>query len=243
MFIRRILFAIATLPLALMGALLAQESKSPTPGRDVVTGKAAFADFSQEKPGIFRKITLADLPQPFATESAFNMPSVVARPEGAWPKALPGFKVDLYASKLDNPRLIRTAPNGDLFLAESSSGKIKVFRGIGKNGQAEQTEVFATGLDQPFGIAFYPPGPNPQWVYVGNTGSVVRFPYHEGDMKARRATSSSPATARRCTSPWVRAPTTTTLTTILAKPGAPTSSSSTPTAPGAASMLTASATV
>ena len=164
--------------------LLAQESKSPAPAHTVITGKSAFADFSQQKPGIFRKITLADLPQPFETESAFNMPSVVARPEGAWPKALPGFKVDLYASKLDNPRLIRTAPNGDLFLAESSSGKIRVFRGVGKNGAAEKAEVFATGLEQPFGIAFYPPGPNPQWVYVGNTGSVVRFPYHEGDMKA-----------------------------------------------------------
>lgn len=36
----------------------------------------------------------------------------------------------------------------------------------------------------PFGIAFYPPGPNPQWVYIGNTDSVVRFPYHAGDLKA-----------------------------------------------------------
>src|SRR5215467_8496028 len=73
----------AAAPLLGLGAYLAlaQESKSPTPGRDVKTGKAAFADFSQQKPGIFRKITLADLPQPFETESAFNMPSVVARPE------------------------------------------------------------------------------------------------------------------------------------------------------------------
>src|SRR5262245_36208301 len=149
-----------------------------------ITGKAAFVDYSQQKPGIFRKITVADLPQPFATESAINMPSVVERPANAWPQSLPGFKVDLYAAKLDNPRLIRTAPNGDLFLAESQTGKIKVFRGVGKNGQAETTEVFATGLDRPFGIAFYPPGPNPQWVYVGNTGSVVRFPYRVGDLKA-----------------------------------------------------------
>jgi glucose/arabinose dehydrogenase len=160
--------------------VLAQESKAPT----VLTGKAAFADYSQQKPGIFRKITVADLPQPFETESAFNMPRVVARPANAWPQALPGFKVGLYASNLDDPRLIRTAPNGDLFLAESQTGKIKVFRGVGKDGAAETTEVFATGLESPFGIAFYPPGPDPQWLYVGNTGSVVRFPYHNGDLKA-----------------------------------------------------------
>ena len=36
----------------------------------------------------------------------------------------------------------------------------------------------------PFGIAFYPPGPNPTHVYIGNTDSVVRFPYQYGDTKA-----------------------------------------------------------
>ena len=45
-------------------------------------------------------------------------------------------------------------------------------------------EVFATGLDRPFGIAFYPAGPEPKYVYVGNTDSVVRFPYKNGDTKA-----------------------------------------------------------
>jgi len=44
--------------------------------------------------------------------------------------------------------------------------------------------VFATGLTRPFGVNFYPPGPNPQWVYVGNTGSIVRFSYRNGDLKA-----------------------------------------------------------
>jgi glucose/arabinose dehydrogenase len=39
-------------------------------------------------------------------------------------------------------------------------------------------------LNQPFGIAFYPPGPNPQYVYVGETNKIVRFPYKSGDLKA-----------------------------------------------------------
>src|SRR5260370_23012188 len=165
--------------ISLSALLLLAEPKTPP---QVITGKAVFADFSQQKPGIFRKITLADLPQPFEAESAFNMPSVIYRPANAWPQALPGFKVDLYASGLDNPRLVRAAPNGDVFLAESRTGKIKVFRGTDKNGAAETSGVFAEGLDLPFGIAFYPPGPNPQWVYVGNTGSVVRFPYSNGEI-------------------------------------------------------------
>ena len=152
-----------------------------------ITGQAAFADYSQEKPGTFRKITLADLPQPFASSSAFNFASVIPRPADAWPQAPPGFKVELYAAGLNYNRLIRTAPNGDLFLAESRLGEIKVFRGLDKQGKAQQTETFATGLKMPFGIAFYPPGVNPQWVYVGNTDSVVRFPYHNGDLRATGA--------------------------------------------------------
>jgi len=151
----------------------------------VMTGKDAFADYAQQKPGTFRKITLADLPPPFASPSVDNGPDEVSRPANAWPQAPPGFKVEQYASGLNYPRLMRTAPNGDLFLAESRLGEIKVFRGVGKDGKAQQTEVFASGLKRPFGIAFYPPGPDPKWVYVGNTGSVVRFPYANGDLKAQ----------------------------------------------------------
>ena len=106
------------------------------------------------------------------------------RPDNAWPVAPTGFKVELYAAGLVNPRLLRTAPNGDIFLAESEPGRIRVFRGVTADGKPEQMQVFAEGLKRPYGIAFYPPGPDPQWVYVGNTNEVIRFPYHNGDLKA-----------------------------------------------------------
>jgi glucose/arabinose dehydrogenase len=144
-----------------------------------------FADFRNQAPGIVHKITVADLPPPYATSSIDNGPDMVPRPKDAWPQAPPGFKVELYASDLNNPREIRAAPNGDVFLAESGPGNIKVFRGVGKDGKAEHVEVFASGLKQPFGIAFYPPGPSPQWVYIGDTDEVLRFPYTNGDLKAR----------------------------------------------------------
>jgi glucose/arabinose dehydrogenase len=146
--------------------------------------QAPFTDFRFEQPGKTRKITAQDLPAPYVTDSAANGPQVVARPRDAWPKAPAGFSVQQYAGGLDNPRLIRTAPNGDVFLAESSSGKIRVFRGITGDGKTEHASIFATGLNQPYGIAFYPPGNNPQWMYVGDTDSVVRFPYKNGDLKA-----------------------------------------------------------
>jgi glucose/arabinose dehydrogenase/mono/diheme cytochrome c family protein len=146
--------------------------------------KPPFTDFRYEQPGKVRKITLQDLPAPYATPSADNGPDVVARPANVWPQAPAGFKVELYATGLNNPRLLRTSPNGDIFVAESEAGDIRVFRGITKDGRPEEMSVFASGLNQPYGINFYPPGPNPQWVYVGQTDAVLRFPYHNGDMKA-----------------------------------------------------------
>ena len=76
---------------------------------DVVTGAAAFHDFTAEHPGVFRKITAADLPAPYATSTIQNGPTLVPRPPNAMPQALPGFKVQLYAGGLDNPRELRTA--------------------------------------------------------------------------------------------------------------------------------------
>lgn len=167
--------------LALLGYGLAQQSNK----NESAAGTVVFADYRAEHPGVVHKITLADLPKPGATKSVDNGPNLVPRPANAQLQVPRGFKVQLYAAGLRNPRLIRTAPNGDVFLAESRAGEIKVFRGITNQGKAEQTEIFASGLDRPFGIAFYPPGPEPQWIYIANTGSVVRFPYKNGDLKAR----------------------------------------------------------
>src|SRR5260370_5886498 len=142
----------------------------------ITTGKDAFIDYTQEKPGVYRKITVPDLPEPFATESVDNGPKVVPRPSGAWPQALPGFKVELYASELDNPRLIRTAPNGEIFLAQTNPGVVKIFRGVTADGKAAETEVFATGFKNPFGVPFYPPRPTPQCSSIGTTTPLHPYP-------------------------------------------------------------------
>ena len=144
-----------------------------------------FTDYRGQKPGVVHRITPADLPAPFATESVDRGPNLIRRPQNAWPQAPAGFKVELYAEGLENPRLIRKAPNGDLFVAESEPGRIKLLRGIGKDGKAEIVQIFASGFALPFGIAFYPPGPEPKYIYVANTDSVVRFPYENGDLAAR----------------------------------------------------------
>jgi len=178
---RRQPFALLALA-SLFGSALLLPAQSTC--KTTLTGQAAFTDYSKESPGVCRKLTVADLPAPYATKGVDNGAQMVKRPDGAWPKAPAGFKVDLYTTGLDQPRLIRTAPNGDLFVAVSYSNKIMVFRGVDANGKPKEISTFAENLSQPFGIAFYPLGPNPKWVYIGNTDSVVRFPYKNGDLKA-----------------------------------------------------------
>src|ERR1051325_1613440 len=155
---------------------------SETP-RPLLTHQAALGDWKTDAPGVRRLITVEDLPPPNATPSANKPAHLVPRPAGAWPKAPPRFVVDLLAEGLSNPRKIVTAPNGDLFIAESAAGRIKLLR-QGPDGRVATSAVFAEHLHQPFGIAFFPPGNKPRYVYVANTDSVVRFAYTNGEMKA-----------------------------------------------------------
>ena len=149
------------------------------------TSASPFYDYRAEKPGTVHKITVSDLPAPNNPHPGVSSPDPHPRPAGALPQAPPGFKVNLFADGLDRPRQLRAAPNGDIFLAETDKGEIRVFRGITKDGKPEQTGVFASGLREPFGIAFFPPDANPEWIYVGDTDSVKRFPYRNGDLKAK----------------------------------------------------------
>ena len=152
----------------------------------LLTGKAAMGDWTSDAPGVRRKITVQDLPPPGSNALAINLAHVVKRPANAQPKVPSGFKIELYASGFRDPRFLLTAPNGDLFVVESRANQIKVLRDTNADGKAEVTEVFADrSLNKPFGIAFYPPGGDPQFLYVANTDGVIRFPYRNGDLKAR----------------------------------------------------------
>ncbi|GAA3770760.1 PQQ-dependent sugar dehydrogenase [Terriglobus aquaticus] len=157
----------------------------------VKTGQSAFEDALEQKPGNRIHITTADLPVPHEEESVDNGPTISPR-NGAVPQVPAGYKVELYSEgDWQQPRLARTAPNGDIFVADSKAGKIYVLRGVGPDGKAQQKEVFASvesfdssqGKTLPFGINFYP-AVNPKWVYVANTINVVKFPYKAGDLHA-----------------------------------------------------------
>jgi glucose/arabinose dehydrogenase len=174
-------WAVGLAPAAAQSPPAAPSSATPPPA--ALTGKAAMGDWTTDAPGVRRKIVPGDLPAPYATSSANNSPTIVARPRGALPKVPDGFVVERLTAEVSRPRMIRTAPNGDIFVVESSAGRVKIVRGADRDAGPERVAVFATGLRQPFGIAFHPPAA-PRWVYVANTDSVVRFPYAEGELKA-----------------------------------------------------------
>ncbi|MCX5496989.1 sorbosone dehydrogenase family protein [Kaistia dalseonensis] len=148
-----------------------------------LTGSDAFGGWRGDRPGVSRLIRPGDLPPAYATESVAQQANIVKRPAGGKPRVPPGFDVSLVAEGLAGPRTLRTAPNGDLFVAESRGGRISVIP-AGESASLSKPVVFASGLNRPYGMAFYPPGPDPQFLYVAETNRVVRFAYRAGDRKA-----------------------------------------------------------
>jgi glucose/arabinose dehydrogenase len=166
----------------------AQDDVQSTPA-SAPAPKPPFTDFRYEHPGAERRITAGDLPPPYASAAVANAAHIVARPAGVLPTVPQDFRVGLYADGLDMPRVVRVAPDGDIFVAETGAGRVRVYRGIAADGKPQQSSVFADHLKRPFGIAFYPPGPDPKWVYIADTEAVRRYPYRSGDLQA-----GSPAT-------------------------------------------------
>src|SRR6266487_3897700 len=144
-------------------------------------------DWQRASPGDQHYITVADLPAPFETPSAGNFPTVVPRPLNASLSVPAGFTVKQFALGLSNPRIVRVAPNGDIFISETAQNRIRVMRANDGADTPSTNRIFAQGLNRPFGIAFYPAGDDPRWLYVALNNSVVRIPYRNGDLVASGA--------------------------------------------------------
>jgi glucose/arabinose dehydrogenase len=121
------------------------------------------------------------LPPPFATPWFRKSTRVVEMPEGRQLTVPQGFTVDVFADKLQFPRFMALAPNGDILVSEPfrGAGRITILRDADHDGVAETRETFASGLNRPFGLAFWK-----HFLYVGNNDSVVRFAYETGQTAA-----------------------------------------------------------
>ncbi|HEY8171464.1 MAG TPA: sorbosone dehydrogenase family protein, partial [Dehalococcoidia bacterium] len=99
----------------------------------------------------------------------------MAKPGDTELKLPPGFKIDVFTRDIDGPRVMRVAPNGDIFVAETGQGRIKVLKPSADGTSVASSTVFASGLTRPFGMQFYPAGATPQWLYVAEENRVVRY--------------------------------------------------------------------
>jgi glucose/arabinose dehydrogenase len=137
-------------------------------------------------PGIRAQVTdgkKPDLPAPFASKSATNPAEEGKPPQGFLPSVPKGFKINVFAADFTEPRWMAIAPNGDVFLADSGAGKVVILRDPEHKGSAQQNEVFAKGLKQPYGIVFHD-----DYVYVADTDALLRFKY---DAKTSKPTGDA----------------------------------------------------
>jgi glucose/arabinose dehydrogenase len=127
------------------------------------------------------RITLANLPQPYASDSASKSPNVIPIPQNPVLQVPKGFVVNVFAEGLDRPRWLALTPDGDVLVTETRQNRIRLLRDTDRDGVADGRETFATadnGLDIPFGMAF-----SDRDFFLGNHDSVLRFPYSKGQMQ------------------------------------------------------------
>jgi glucose/arabinose dehydrogenase/cytochrome c2 len=141
------------------------------------------ADWRLDAPGRVHRIDPAALPAPYATSSARNGPHLIARPPNAALALPPGFHIEPFAIDLKGPRRLLVAANGDVLVSETSSGRISVLHPNSDGSRAAGTDVYLQGLNQPFGLAFYPNAEHPRWLYIAETNRVTRYAYRVGDVR------------------------------------------------------------
>jgi len=151
--------------------------------------------------------TAPSIPQAISQGSrpTLKTPNIKGWAANQTPDVAAGLKVAAFARGMEHPRWIYVLPNGDVLVAESASlpGRITQLMDLARNfvmrrvgairksanriillrdadgdGVPEIREVFLSGLNQPFGMALVG-----DTFYVGNTDSVVAYPYVEGATK------------------------------------------------------------
>jgi glucose/arabinose dehydrogenase/cytochrome c2 len=163
-------------------SLPAVHADAPRPPLRVPAATRRTEDWREDAPGRRHQIELAALPAPFATPSANNGPRIIPRPAAAVLEVPDGFHIAAFVRDLRGPRKMLLAANGDILVTETDGGRVSVLHPR-PDGASATAEVYASGLHQPYGIAFYPNAARPEWLYVAATDRVVRYRYATGDAR------------------------------------------------------------
>lgn len=166
-------------------ATLSGKAAAPAAAAKTVAAGDKAGAWTEDKPGDQHHITVDALVAPYASESAGNGPKVAKRPDGAMPAVPAGFKVSVFAADMGKTRLMLRAPNGDLIVSDAGKGEVRVLRPSADGATSASASVFATGLTRPYGLALWPSGAHPKYLYVASVNSVVRYAYTAGDLKAK----------------------------------------------------------
>lgn len=86
-----------------------------------------------------------------------------------------GFKIDIFAQDLKDPRVIAFDLAGRMLVSETKTGRVVLLKD-GKNGIADTKKVLLSGLNKPHGLAFYSSG-DTTYLYVAETQQVARYIY------------------------------------------------------------------
>jgi len=145
------------------------------------------------------------LPAPVKTLlPTVNIARAEGWPEGKMPAPAAGLQVGAFANGLQHPRWLLVLPGGDVLVAETnapprpeegkgvrdwvmgqlmkragsgspSANRITLLRDADGDGRAEVRQVFAEGLNSPFGMVLVG-----DRLYVANTDAVLEFAYTPG---------------------------------------------------------------
>jgi len=142
-------------------------------------GAAAEAAPPDQTPGTRIEVRAQDMPAPYDTPSVSNSPRFQRAPAGnlSLPK---GFVSNVFADGLERARWLEVAPNGDVFLTQSTSDKVWLLRDADGDGRAEMKVAFADGFDRPHGMAV-----RPGFLYVADIRGLWRVPYDPGQTEAK----------------------------------------------------------
>lgn len=89
----------------------------------------------------------------------------------------PGFKISLFAADVPIARFMAISPSGDLFVTDTYDGRVYVLPDRNHDGVADSNTIYASGLTNPHGLAFYN-----GYLYVAEETAVIRYPYKNGDL-------------------------------------------------------------
>ena len=128
------------------------------------------------------RIAVDELPEPFATESAKNNPTVVAPPDDFTLHVPEGFAVNLFAEGVEKARWLALTPDGDVLVSCGRTNEIHLLRDVDGDGVSDERRLFldeSNGAKLPFGMDFAEID-GQTYFYLGNTDAVLRYPYQKG---------------------------------------------------------------